>query len=307
MSVPVIDAAVRPNLFIVGAMKAGTSSLHAALKIHPRVFMSEPKEPGFFAVPSLRPASVFGDSPSEDECLQTYLRLFQAGRGALYVGESSTHYTKCLCPGHSAAAIHNFNPNARIIYIVRDPIERTISHYWWNCQHEDETRDPLTAIIHDEQYRAYSYYAWQIRPFLDRFSRDKVLLLTFEEFTKNTGPQLARVFDWLNIDVQPALSASNICENATPPQIIQSRSAVMSALRRSRAYRAMRRVIPKRICAFAREMNERAVDRSTADLSDVVAYLRPLQIAETEELSDLFGRTFSQWQTLYPDSLSVTN
>ena len=109
----------RPNLFIIGAMKSGTSSLHAYLGTHPSVFMCEPKEPGYF-VEQLNLKRGRG----------WYSKLFHGAEGASIRGESSTEYTKAPMYGGVPQRLAEFNPQAKIIYLMRDPIERSISHYW---------------------------------------------------------------------------------------------------------------------------------------------------------------------------------
>jgi hypothetical protein len=291
--------ACRPNLFIVGSMKSGTSTLHALLKRHPAIFMSEPKEPAFFIAPDARPAgNIFGDA-SDEEALRIYLDLFRAARGFSYAGEASTWYTKRPRCGCAAEAIYRFNPSARIIYIMRDPIERTLSHYWWICRWMHETRGPLEAIAEDPHYRDCSYYAMQIRPYLERFGRNQVSILTLEELEHDPRGEAALLFRWLGLEADLPDCSAAIRENATPEVIFQKRSGMLVALQQSKPYRAVRRLIPKPVRDLADKLNERPVDRTQADLTAVKAFLRPVQQAETAELADLFDREFPQWTTLY--------
>ena len=113
-----------PNLFILGAAKCGTTTLHSYLIAHKEIFMSEIKELGFF-VPE------FSYQPKE---LSWYLSLFEQAENYRYIGESSTHYTKVPFYDGVAERVYMFAPEARLIYIVRDPIERAISHYWHNTK-----------------------------------------------------------------------------------------------------------------------------------------------------------------------------
>ena len=113
----------RPNLFVIGAMKSGTTTLHEYLGSHPEICMSDRKEPGYFV-------EEYGWSNGVD----WYLRQFSGDGKEKYLGESTTDYTKLPRFKGVARRIAEFNPGAKIMYLLRDPIERTISHYWWRVR-----------------------------------------------------------------------------------------------------------------------------------------------------------------------------
>jgi hypothetical protein len=288
-----------PNLFIVGAQKSGTTSLHAALASHPDIFMSDPKEPAFFIPAKWRPRDVYGTASTDEEYLQIYLNLFRDAGNCRYIGEASTAYTTLPRYEPSAAAIHAFAPDARILYIMRDPIERTISHYWWNCQHETETRPPLRAVAENPDYCSFSYYALQIRPYLEHFSRDRVWCLTTEGFSTNAAEELVRLYGWLDLDANRQSAWDGPRENITPKTIVQKHSRALDLLRRSSGYNAIRWLIPAPLRRWARQSNEIRIDRSQARLEEVKEYLRPIQLRQTEELAALLGREFPEWRTLF--------
>ncbi|MDE3166049.1 MAG: sulfotransferase [Acidobacteriota bacterium] len=103
----------RPNLFIIGAMKPGTTSPHEYLDTHPQIAMSETKEPGYFAEEL---------SLDKGEC--SYLSLFAQDERIVFRGESSSHYTKLPLYRSVAERLHRFCPDARLIYIMRDPFDQ---------------------------------------------------------------------------------------------------------------------------------------------------------------------------------------
>jgi hypothetical protein len=299
MTLPIPIDACRPNLFVVGAMKSGTTTLHASLKRHPEVFMSADKEPNYFIATDARPeVNIFGQA-SDEESLGIYLDLFREARGFRYAGEASTSYTRRPRLGCAAEAIHRFNPSARIIYIMRDPIERTLSHYWWDCRWSQEARGPLEAIADEAQYRDCSHYAMQMRPYLERFGREQVYILTLEELSQDAGGEEARLFRWLGLEADLAGCPPAIRENTTPKIILQKRNRMLVSLQKSKPYRAVRHLIPKLLRDVANEWGKRPVDRTQTDLTAVKEFLRPLQREQTAELADLFGRAFPQWKTLY--------
>jgi hypothetical protein len=287
-----------PNLFIIGAAKAGTSALHQYLDEHADVFMCRPKEPGYFAHdPTAKRPFECPKTFSFD--LAEYLKLFENARNARIRGDASTHYSKLPRNAGCAERIHEFNPNAFIIYMIRDPIERTISHYWWNVRWEGEKRDLFSAIRDDPQYRDCSSYARQIRPYLRLFGSARVLVLTNEELKAKPRDTVREVYKWLEIDwqFQPASIGRKI--NDTPDVVIQPRSTWLERFRMSGFWNSIGPRVPTTLRASARRMLHREIDRQSVSVTAVEEYLRPAQLNETADLSELLGRRFDDWKTLY--------
>ena len=107
---------MKANLFIIGAMKAGTTTLHYLLDRHPDIFMSLEKEP-----------QVFSSKP-----LASYDDIFEGYDKQKYMGESSTAYTKLPDEPNIAKQIYDYNPDAKLIYLIREPMARAVSHYRHN-------------------------------------------------------------------------------------------------------------------------------------------------------------------------------
>jgi hypothetical protein len=104
-----------PSFFVVGAAKSGTTSLHVYLDQHPDIFMSKPKEPFFFEAEYDRGFDFY------------YRRYFGGWKGQREVGES--RHRNLYFP-FVPARIHAYNPEARILAVLRNPVERAISHWW---------------------------------------------------------------------------------------------------------------------------------------------------------------------------------
>src|SRR3989304_10189805 len=111
-----------PNLFIVGAPKSGTTSLHAYLDKIDDIFMSPIKEPNYFSAQTV--SIKHPVNPIRDK--KKYLKLFQKGIHNKYIGEASPSY---LADSEASKLIHQVSPNAKIIISLRDPIDRVFSHY----------------------------------------------------------------------------------------------------------------------------------------------------------------------------------
>jgi hypothetical protein len=114
----------RPNLFLIGSMKSGTTYLSQLLAAHPAIFMSSPKEPCHFVDPKiLRRAWPWMWRQGYWRSEARYLSLFSAANGAPVITEASTAYSKLPMFSGVCARILAFNPQARFMYIMRDPVE----------------------------------------------------------------------------------------------------------------------------------------------------------------------------------------
>lgn len=153
-----------PNFIIIGAMKCATSTLHEQLARQSGIFMSEPKEPNFF---------------SNDEIyakgLSWYGALFTAGRDQTLRGESSTHYTKLPTYPKTIARMRELLPSLKLVYAMRHPVDRLISHYVhdWSMRVIDA---PLEfAVDSHPELIDYGCYYQQLAPFIETYGRQSIL------------------------------------------------------------------------------------------------------------------------------------
>jgi hypothetical protein len=186
------------RFFVIGAMKAGTSSLYDLLAAHPEIYASPTKEPRYFlkAAPSAREQ-------------QEYAALFVGRTSERWMFEASTGYAKYPRVAGVPARIKAAHPEARFIYILRDPIERIWSHYVHNIDAGRETREFARAIDADPDYLDASRYHLQIEQYLAEFSWDRLLVLIFEEFVREPAGVLHATSDFLSLKsaVQPPATA----------------------------------------------------------------------------------------------------
>jgi hypothetical protein len=97
-----------------------------------------------------------------------------------------------------------FNPEARFIYLLRDPVERAISHYWHIVRHHTEHRPIAEAVRRDRQFAAVSHYAMQLTPFPERFGRDRVAVRVHERLVADPKGGIRGVYQWLGVDAAAA-------------------------------------------------------------------------------------------------------
>ena len=292
----------RPNLFLIGAMKSGTTTLHELMALHPQLAMSEPKEPCWFVAPTDLQAWwpemwKKGFWKSED----AYLAIFPDKPGARYLGESSTDYSKRPRLDGVVERMAAFAPEARFIYIMRDPVERTLSHYWHMVELRGETRPPLQAILEEPHYTEVSHYADQLAPYLQHFGRERLHVLSFEELKCDPVAAVRGVFEWLGVDTDFVPDAVGSAHNVTPDEVRQKRAGMglLDRLRHSSAWSAVGPLVPPAVRRLGVALVEKPVLRRDVDRVPVIDHLRPLQQAQTRTLETQLGRGFPEWKTLW--------
>jgi hypothetical protein len=184
---------VLPNCFIIGAAKCGTTSLHDYLGLHPEIYMSPVKEPRYFT-----------NAWSEDRAW--YEALFDDAGDARWRGEATPNYSKATEFPETAARIAALVPEARLIYLVRDPVERVRSQYDQDTTPPKSGIRPLErrpfpiAIREDHRYVDGSRYAFQLDQYLAHFDRDQLLVVSSEQLRDNRSAALETVFTFLDVD-----------------------------------------------------------------------------------------------------------
>jgi hypothetical protein len=184
-----------PNFLIIGAQKTGTTSLFHYVEGHPEVFMCRPKEPDFFI-----------EERNWSRGSQWYESLFDRADGAGAVGEASVCYT--MDPTYTGVPerIARMLPQARLIYMVREPVDRMRSEYlhlrYLRKQLPKMPPEDLPierALIEHPQYLWSSKYAHQIELYLRYFPLERLLVVVAEDLRHRRRETLRRVFEFLGV------------------------------------------------------------------------------------------------------------
>jgi hypothetical protein len=183
---------MRPNLIIIGAAKCGTNSLHRYLGCHPEVYMSEPKELRFF-------------TKNWHRGLLWYESKFPVDYPVR--GESSPQYTVYPMITGTPGRMHSVIPDAKLIYLVRDPIDRVVSAYLERLGQFREDRELETILARFEksrhahnQYIHGSKYFRQMEQYLVHYDASRILVITLESLKAARAATLERVFRFLGVD-----------------------------------------------------------------------------------------------------------
>ena len=179
---------MKVNFLIIGAAKSATTSLSEILSRHPEICFSQVKEPQFFSDPNWR------------EHIDDYHSNFK--EDAKIYGEGSTNYSKRpLFNPNICEDIYEYNPEMKIIYIMRHPIDRIISQYihLYNRGYEN-SKDLDALILSNPNYLDTTRYAMQITPYISKFGRKNILFLFFEDFISNPQKTANAVHQFLNVE-----------------------------------------------------------------------------------------------------------
>jgi hypothetical protein len=274
---------VLPNFLVIGAAKSGTTSLYRYLRDHPEVFMAQSKELKFFS------------SKSRWRLGQSwYARQFEAAAGAVAVGEASPSYTRYPLHDGVPERVAQVIPDARLVYLVRHPIERMRSHYLHRVLQGKEHAPLDEAVLTDPNYLDTSRYAMQIDRYLDWFTRAQLLVITAEALRNDRLDTLRRVCEFLGVDAgwqPPELEREYNRTGELRPQLLAPRPVVL-AIRL-----AVRVGLPPRT---ARRLSYRP--SRTAVVPDQIAFSEPvrqrLEAAlhdDVARLRDHLGPDFDGW------------
>ncbi len=210
--------AALPNLIIIGGLKCGTTSIHHYLGLHPEIQMSKPKELNFFV-----------EELAWDLGMDWYRGRFDDRFPVR--GESSPHYTNQPRYTGVVERIHQHIPDAKLLYMVRDPISRILSHWRHATGAGYETRSIEEVLTREDQtYVTRSMYWMQLQPYLERFDRDQIEVITQEELQADREGTMRKAFRFAGVD-----------ENFTSEQF--SREWEKSTAKESDQYQLMERLI----------------------------------------------------------------
>jgi hypothetical protein len=293
----------RPDFFIVGAPKSGTTAMNDFLRQHPQIFMPRLKDLSFFGqdLQFRRPRI------SHDR----YLSLFSEAKGALRVGEASVWY---LYSKLAAEEIKAFSPAASIIVMLRNPVDMLYSQhseFLHNCNEEiedfEEALDAeedrkqgkrLPKMVHLVEglfYRETAKYAEQVHRYIDVFGRENVHIIIFDDFKRDTDKIYQQTLQFLGVEpnFRPKfrrVNSNKVLRNrrmqeflVAPPLLLKS---VFDA------------IIPAqysgRFLPYLRRLNTRYVERPPLD--PVLRKRLQLELkSEVKQLSKLLNRDLSNW------------
>ena len=310
-----------PNFFIVGAGKAGTTSLYSYLRQHPDVYMSPVKEPCYFAseiradamaqpiqqhvaLQSRELPQVLGEAVAAKPHgwiaaeWEDYLRLFKGVREETAIGEASAAY---LWSPTAAANIRASVPHAKIIMILRDPAERAFSQYLHQVSvgltgttfraHLDACRgDAGHKLSPTYPFLEIGSYSIQVERFLNAFPPGQIRIYWYEDSWRDPSKLLSDAFRFLSVDPNFAPDFSHRDHERRAPKA----RILHYLLKRTGLWYPLKALLPRRAVGRLRDaafVNGKAVAMDPADRKYLIEYYR----ADIRKLELLLGRDLGAW------------
>lgn len=291
---------MKPNFFIVGAPKCGTTSLASWLSEHPDVFMSANKEPKFFDTDHL---NIHRPTPAE------YGRLF-AGAKASAIGEASTWY---LLSAEAVPNILRYNPDARFIACVRDPVEMAFSLHnqavfagiepladfarAWDAQGRRRQGIDVPADVEKAMllYGTNCATGWQVERLQRVAGRDRVHVVFFDDLTNHPASAYRSCLSFLGIDPSfaPAFTRRNGAQARRYPWL--GRFVRMAGIAARKAGMKQGRGILSAVDRLNRKPQRYDIDHRLA------ARLRDYFSEDVKMLAEVTGRDLSRWLPAYSE------
>lgn len=181
-----------PNFTVIGAARSGTTSLFQYLDLHPQISMSPIKELNFFS-----------RDDYEQKGVAWYRRQFHSKDGVLAIGEASTSYSTYPYAPDVAARIASYNPDMRLIYVVRNPIERYVSHFLQRTKAGHEIREFSETLsnLENETSAWQGRYYYQLSQYLRFFPKNQILVISFDQLKFNTEAVVQELYDFLGVQI----------------------------------------------------------------------------------------------------------
>ncbi|WKN41791.1 sulfotransferase family protein [Tunicatimonas pelagia] len=278
---------MKVDFMIIGAQKAATTSLYSILDSHPSLVGSRPKEPHFFS-----------KSKNWREELSQYEQRFIQQEGALYFEASTTYTFFPLTNWHIWDDLYEYNPELKFIYLVRDPVQRIISSYMHSYERGITDLSIEEVIVQNRKYIDVSRYATQITPYIERFGREYVLIIDFDDFNDNRDKAMRSIAAFLSVDFAGFKDYEKTRSNVSLGGNKKHRRWDKPNL----AQKAVRKYLPGVWDQLTRNEDRAFHQRPTLSVATQRMILQMLRL-EIDALEKIMNKDLSHWRQIHDRSI----
>ena len=295
-----------PDFLIIGAAKAGTTALYEVLCQHPQIGMSPIKEPNFFALEGETLSYATGTTSKGylEECitdLGCYQNQFRAYQPGMVLGEASPLY---LYSPKAPEKIHHYLPKAKIIVILRDPVERAFSNFLHHIREGIEPVSSFEEALELEEKRREANWWWgfsyvkagfyytQLKRYSKRFPAQQIRVYLYEDFLQDPTRLVCNILKFLEVD---STFTPNLSERYNVSGIPRNQALWQFLTQTHPLKEPFKQLVPPEL---RKRINQRAKNRllqkpslSSATRTRLVEVFRP----EVFKLQDMLQRDLSHW------------
>jgi hypothetical protein len=277
-----------PNFLVIGVMKGGTTSLHEYLSKHPDIFMTDKKEINFFI------------DPHWSNGIEWYSNFFDESGKYLLRGESSPSYSKAHRHKLVVSRIKEVLPEVKLIYIVRNPIDRILSHYIEAIEGGYAPDQDINEFIFNDPEQHYiltSRYGYQLAAYLKEFSLENIIVISSEDLLKHRLGTMNKIFEFLGVTI---IDDNEIFDFKINTQKEKRKKSLLGKLIYGRALQNIRNLVP-------RELKDKLKDRKWLQVfthskisnhslnEESVFKLKKIFKLDIQELEQMTGQSFKDW------------
>lgn len=267
-----------PNFLVIGAAKAGTSSLYTYLRAHPEIFMPEHKELNHFVY-----SGTGGDHVYPAKTREAYEAFFASAAGETAIGEASPRYFRSRL---AAERIRETLPEAKLILSLRNPVDRAYSSYQMALRNGQLAEMPFGEAIVEKFNRGY---AEPLERWFGLFGRDRIAIVMFEDIVRRPVQTVQELYGFLGVrtDFEPEIEVAN-------PGGLPKNRLLHNVLMHRRVKKLGRKLAPRGALNAAKEVRSRNLvkQRMTAEERAKARAIFHDDILKTQ---DLLGRDLSAW------------
>lgn len=274
-----------PNVLLIGAMKAGTTSLYMDLAEHPDVALVDDKEPH----------ALCRDDVLDDAGLQKYASIYGKSNEDILL-DASTGYSKLPDEtGVVERALQVLPEGFRVIYLVREPVSRIVSQHYHEYSRGEVPSDINQVVRDHSRLVDYSRYGFQLAPWIEAVGLDRVCVVRFEDYTDRRQETVDRVFEFLGLPPQAdQIDLSRVYNKSQGKPV---RNKYWTLVYNNSLYRSiLRPLLPVKLrMLLGKLLLPKAPERPEPPTEDTVQWLREQLAADVALLSRLLGRETPLW------------
>ncbi len=267
-----------PDFLFIGAMKSATTTISEQLGVQPGIFMvSDPKELYFFS-----------QNDVYEQGINWYTSHFEQVPQNELCGEAATTYSQIHSYPDAAKRLHQHLPDAKLIYLMRHPIDRLISHYIHEVTCRNITVDINTAIYDHPDLVKTSQYAMQLQAYFEYFVIDQIMPSFFERLKSDSQAELERICSFIGYEGKPQWDYELKAKNVSKERVIET--PFITFLTNSPLIQPIRQyLLPTSLKAWGREKFFPRIDERPEINPEGMAYLKSVFDEDLALLGEWMG------------------